>query len=78
MNGYSVNKHGKTRFWAVYDPAEELVCLCVYKRRAAEVVRRLSLQRVSSIGYPKKPLPEKSRTADANTNLCHRLTGDFR
>jgi len=31
-----------TRNWAVYDEENELVCLCVYKRGAEEVVRRLS------------------------------------
>ena len=29
------------RYWAVRDPAGELVCLTVYKRGAREVVRRL-------------------------------------
>lgn len=29
------------RFWAVTDAAGVLVCLCVYKRGALEVVRRL-------------------------------------
>jgi hypothetical protein len=29
------------RFWAVYD-AGVLVCVCVYKRGAAEVMRRLT------------------------------------
>jgi hypothetical protein len=29
------------RFWAVYE-AGVLVCLCVYKRGAAEVMRRLA------------------------------------
>jgi hypothetical protein len=30
------------RFWAVYDSAGQLVCLCVYKKGAQEVIRRLS------------------------------------
>ncbi len=30
------------RYWAVYDEAGQLVCLCVYKKGAKEVVRRLS------------------------------------
>ncbi len=30
------------RFWAVYD-GTELVCVCVYKRGALEVKRRLGL-----------------------------------
>jgi hypothetical protein len=30
------------RHWAVVDPADELVCLTVYKRGELEVVRRLA------------------------------------
>ncbi len=30
------------RFWAVYDGEDELVCVCVYKKGALEVVDRLS------------------------------------
>ena len=33
------------RYWAVYDVDGTLVCLCVYKKGAAEVLRRLSLER---------------------------------
>jgi hypothetical protein len=29
------------RYWAVYDDAGVLVCVCVYKKGALEVVRRL-------------------------------------
>jgi hypothetical protein len=36
-----IEKYGKTRYWAVIDAAGTLVCLCVYRRGAAEVVRRL-------------------------------------
>lgn len=40
--GYTIQKYGKSRFWAVIDAAEELVCITVYKRGALEVVRRLA------------------------------------
>ena len=30
------------RYWAIYDEAKTLVCLTVYKKGAAEVVRRLA------------------------------------
>ena len=43
MNAFAVTKHGHSRFWAVRDPAGELVCICLYKRGAVEVARRLSL-----------------------------------
>jgi len=33
------------RYWAVFDPAGVLVCLCVYKKGALEVARRLSRPR---------------------------------
>ena len=29
------------RYWAIYDQAGVLVCLCVYRKGALEVVRRL-------------------------------------
>ena len=35
-----IEKHG--RAWAVYDEADELVCLTVYLKGALEVVRRLT------------------------------------
>ena len=35
----SIRKYG--RCWAVYDDAGELVCVCVYRKGAAEVLRRL-------------------------------------
>jgi len=36
-----IERYGKTRFWAVWDAAGTLVCVCVYRRGAREVVRRL-------------------------------------
>ena len=42
MNGFTVTKHGHSRFWAVRDAEGDLVCVCAYKRGAAEVARRLS------------------------------------
>lgn len=35
-----IEKYG-SRFWAVFDFKDRLVCVCVYKRGAEEVVRRL-------------------------------------
>jgi hypothetical protein len=34
-----IAKYG--RYWAIYDATGVLVCLCVYKKGAEEVVRRL-------------------------------------
>lgn len=37
---YTLGRRG--RFWEVRDPIGTLICLTVYKRGAAEVIRRLS------------------------------------
>ncbi len=37
-----IEKYGNTRFWAVLDETGALVCLCVYKKGALEVLRRLT------------------------------------
>ncbi len=37
-----IEKRKDGRSWAVYDEAGELVCVCLYKKGAQEVVRRLS------------------------------------
>ena len=42
-----IEKYGKTRFWAVYDTDNELICLCVYLKGAQEVLRRLQGQKTS-------------------------------
>jgi hypothetical protein len=36
-----IARYGKTRYWAVYD-GPTLVWVCLYKKGAAEVLRRLS------------------------------------
>lgn len=43
---FRMERYKAGRFWAVYDTthnASTLVCICVYKKGAAEVARRLSL-----------------------------------
>jgi hypothetical protein len=35
----SIRKYG--HYWALYDDAGELVCVCLYKKGAVEVLRRL-------------------------------------
>ncbi|HET7231836.1 MAG TPA: hypothetical protein VFJ16_17625 [Longimicrobium sp.] len=40
--GYHVIKQRHSRCWEVRPPADELVCITVYKNGAAEVVRRLA------------------------------------
>lgn len=37
-----IEKYG-SKYWAVYDDTDELICLTVYKKGAQEVVRRLNL-----------------------------------
>jgi hypothetical protein len=36
-----IERYGNTRYWAVRDSGGSLICLCVYKRGALEVLRRL-------------------------------------
>jgi hypothetical protein len=36
-----IERYGNTRYWAVIDTVGTLVCLCVYRKGAREVVRRL-------------------------------------
>ncbi|HOW68822.1 MAG TPA: hypothetical protein P5186_29380 [Candidatus Paceibacterota bacterium] len=42
MSQFTVTRYGQGRFWAVRDTTGELVCVCVYKRGAVEVIRRLA------------------------------------
>ncbi len=37
----SIQRYKSGRYWAVYDEHGEMICLCVYKKGALEVVRRL-------------------------------------
>ena len=39
---YRIERRNDGRAWAVWDPAGVLVCLCLYRRGAREVVRRLA------------------------------------
>ena len=43
----SIRKYG--RYWALYDDAGELVCVCVYRKGAAEVLRRLQQRPTPSV-----------------------------
>ena len=38
----TITRYKEGRFWALHDAAGRLVCVCVYKKGAIEVVRRLS------------------------------------
>jgi hypothetical protein len=37
----TITRYKRTRFWALYDTAGTLVCVCVYRKGAEEVARRL-------------------------------------
>lgn len=39
-----IARYSNTRYWAVIDADGMLVCLCVYRKGAQEVVRRLQAQ----------------------------------
>jgi hypothetical protein len=36
-----IERHGNTRYWAVRERDGSLICLCVYRKGAQEVLRRL-------------------------------------
>ncbi len=36
-----IARYRNTRYWAVIDTEDTLVCLCVYRKGAMDVVRRL-------------------------------------
>ena len=44
----SIRRYKQGRFWALYDAASTLVCLCVYKKGAQEVQRRLQEQQAQA------------------------------
>jgi len=54
----SIRKCG--RYWALYDAAGELVCICLYKKGAAEVLRRL--QQLPAPPVPPTKTRHKPRT----------------
>ncbi|MCZ7636890.1 MAG: hypothetical protein M5U12_13090 [Verrucomicrobia bacterium] len=58
MNGFTVTKHGRSRFWALRDRAGVLVCLCVYKRGALEVARRLGEREPAGAAVLRETPPE--------------------
>lgn len=37
----SITRYRNTRYWALHDDAGALVCVCLYKKGATEVLRRL-------------------------------------
>lgn len=41
FSAFTVTRYRHTRYWAVRDRAGQLICVCVYKRGALEVARRL-------------------------------------
>ena len=40
----TITRYGNTRYWAVYTSDGVLICVCVYRKGAQEVVRRLTTQ----------------------------------
>ena len=41
MDSFRVERYGQTRFFAVYDATNALICVCVYRKGAQEVAQRL-------------------------------------
>jgi hypothetical protein len=61
VSSITIAKHGRSRFWAVRDGDGDLICVCVYKRGALEVARRLTSAPASNDGYLRETPPEISR-----------------
>lgn len=59
----TIRKYG--RYWAVHDAAGELVCICLYKKGAAEVLRRLQQLPPPSPPNPTRHTPRAHRAAPA-------------
>jgi hypothetical protein len=53
----TIRKYG--RYWALYDDAGEPVCVCLYKKGAAEVLRRL--QQLPAPPAPPTPIRHTPR-----------------
>ena len=56
-----IERYGNTRYWAVYASDGTLICITVYRKGAAEVVRRLQqalevTQQWQDTSGPTKPL----------------------
>ena len=62
---FRINRFGR-RFWEVRDPQGELVCICVYKKGALEVVRRLSLPARDGDSILSEALPAKQSQNDVS------------
>ena len=61
MDTFRVERYGKTRFFAVRDATDALICVCVYRRGAQEVAQRL------------RAFDDAQRWADAN-GPAHEVT----
>ena len=61
MSPVTVTKHGRTRFWAVPDRGGDLICVCVYKRGALEVARRLTSAPALGDCYLRETPPDAAR-----------------
>lgn len=57
----SIRKYGG-RYWALYDDMGELVCVCLYRKGAAEVLRRL--QQLPAPTAPPTQTRHKPRTRE--------------
>jgi hypothetical protein len=44
VHAMTIERYGNTRYWAVYASDGILICVCVYRKGAQEVVRQLTGQ----------------------------------
>ena len=66
MDSITVSRHKHTRFWAVRSADGELICVCVYKRGATEVARRLD----AGISYCLRDASTSAENSATNAVSC--------
>ena len=71
----SVQRYKRTRFWAVYDAAGALICVCVYRKGAEEVARRLGLLPPAATDHCWQCKAERPADAEA-ASLCPQCGAD--
>jgi hypothetical protein len=65
-----IEKYGKTRYWTLIDRTGELVCLCVYRKGAEAVMRRLQILDQAQQGQDTSQVKEDLPSNVAGSKRC--------
>jgi len=65
-----IEKYQKTRYWALVDTTGELVCLCVYRKGAEVVMRRLQILDQAQQGQETSPVREDRASKIGVSERC--------